>query len=163
MVNGEQSEQDKPNPPPEPEAITVPAARLAWGEWSNQKQRQIAEGDISISYSADLIPGGKIRKPFRWEGNLCVCVGLSGLHGRNEASAYRLMPAKLFGGKATTYAVKTKDGDSARADPMGFYHGISVRSGGQDYALCGPPIRFIAEPSRPADAKPEPEQLGLFS
>ena len=151
---------DQPNPPPEPETITVPAARLAWGEWSNQKQRQIAEGDISISYSADVIPEGKIRKPFRWEGGLCVCVGSSGLHGRNEASAYRLIPAKLFTGKATTYAEKTRDGDEARADPNGFYDRIVVKSGGENWILVGPPLRFVAEgPERPEAG---PAQMNLF-
>lgn len=43
-----------------------------------------------------------------------------------------------------TYAQKTADGDEARADPNGFYHGMSVKHAGTVFVLCGPPVTFVA-------------------
>jgi hypothetical protein len=43
-----------------------------------------------------------------------------------------------------TYAQKTADSEAARADPNGFYHGITAKHAGTVFVLCGPPARFIA-------------------
>jgi hypothetical protein len=82
---------------------------------------------------------------------------------RPEAQAYRLIPEKLFPEPATTYSAKTADGDEARADPNGFYHGIKIQFKGAASVLCGPPSLFVAEqsPERP-EGVPEPEQMSLF-
>jgi hypothetical protein len=71
-----------------------------------------------------------VRKPFSWRGTLWVCVGKSHLNG-GTATAYRLIHPQLF------------DGDAARADPNGFYHGMSVKHAGRTMALCGPPVTFM--------------------
>lgn len=149
-------------PVTEKQVIThrVDPARLAWGIYDHEKQRDIGEGDIQASYSADLIPSGKIRRPFTFENAMWVCVGSSSLHGISEASAYRLMPESSFPGPLTTYAAKTRDGDEARADPNGFYHGMKVQFSRAAFALCGPPEVFVADPDRPASTPDA--QLSLF-
>jgi hypothetical protein len=74
----------------------------------------------------------------------------------------------MFTGKTTTYSEKTdraEDAEAARNDPNGFYHGMTIKHGGESFVLCGPPIRFTAEtsPERPDGAtREEPRQLSLF-
>lgn len=144
---------------------TVSADRLAWGEWDHQKGRDLGEGDIHSSYSADIIAQeSKVRKPFTFAGSLWVVVGMSGHGGVEQADAYRLIPARMFQGiAATTYREKTGTADgaeSARADPLGFYHGMTVKCGKESYVLCGPPALFVAGPER---SEPTPQQLPLFA
>jgi hypothetical protein len=153
------SENDQQRPPPEPDAIAVDPARLAHGVWNHSKNKDEGECDCAGAYSSDLIPSGKIRKPFKFDGGLWVTVSLSGLRGVDEATAYRLTPENLFPRPATSYEIKTRDGDDARSDPNGFYDSIRVRHGAENYVIVGPPLRFVAssEPSRP-----EQMQLSLF-
>ncbi len=117
--------------------ITIDAIRLG-----NQ-------GDISKSYSGDLIDSAKVRRPFPYNGKLYVCT--SSVHGPSirEAEAYYLMPQTLFDGQPTTYSDKVHPdhGESARSDPNGFYHGISVTHQGRRYILAGPPLTFV--PTQP--------------
>ncbi|MFW6027475.1 MAG: hypothetical protein ACOC91_01575 [bacterium] len=135
------------------ETFTVDPARLAAGRWSHEANKDIGKGDIYGSYSADRIGMGQpVRKPFLWKGAPHVCVGISH-YGGTAAEAYRLVPVRLFGGDPTTYAEKLADSEAARADPMGFYHGMIVRHGGERFILSGPPIVFV--PGRS-------EQLALF-
>jgi hypothetical protein len=105
-------------------------------------------GDISNSYSADLIDNGRIRKPFRYNGQLYVCTSsASGCypHGIREAEAYRLLSATLFDGPTTDLQTKVgrDNGASARSDPNGFYHAITITKQGQQYVLTGPPLTFL--------------------
>ena len=77
------------------------------------------------------------------------------------------MPVRLFNGAPTSYGDKTGTADAAetaRNDPMGFYHGMLVKCGKEQYALCGPEVRFVAavEPVRPGANPGEPAQLSLF-
>jgi len=164
------SEQDKANPPHrDRETFAVHPARLAW----RGAGREICEGDIHASYSADVIAmQGRVRKPFKWRDALCVCTSISGSgltdSGTQEHEAYRIVPVKMFTGKTTTYSEKTdraEDAEAARNDPNGFYHGMTIKHGGESFVLCGPPIRFTAEtsPERPDGAtREEPRQLSLF-
>jgi hypothetical protein len=165
-----QSDQEKANPPVmERETFAVNPARLAWSVTG----REICEGDIHASYSADNIGmGHPIRKPFKWNGSLWVCTSVAGsaltASGVQEHEAYRLVPARMFKSTPTTYETKTskvETAEAARSDPNGFYHGVTVKHGKENLVLCGPPIRFTPEPSpvRP-DGAPEaaPEQLELF-
>jgi hypothetical protein len=164
------SEQDKANPPPkERETFAVNPARLAWGA----ARREICEGDIHASYSADVIAmSGRVRKPFEWNSALCVCTSISGSglteSGMQEHEAYRIVPAQMFTGTIRTYGEKTAradDAEAARNDPNGFYYGMTITHGKESFVLCGPPTRFVAEasPERP-DGAPggEPLQLSLF-
>ncbi len=107
-----------------------------------QTERETLVFEIA-SYSAERIGMDQpIRKPFEWRGALWVCVGTSH-RGAPAAECYRLAHPHNFAGTPTTYAEKTRDGDAARADPLGFYHGMRVRCAGQTLILHGPPARFI--------------------
>jgi hypothetical protein len=103
------------------------------------------DSDIAGSYSADRIGMGlRVRKPFSFEGALWTCVG-TGPYGDGlwYAEAYRLVHPAAFKGTPVTHREKTADGDAARADPNGFYHGMRVRHAGQDFVLCGPPVILV--------------------
>jgi len=133
----------------------IDPARLATGRWCHRAQKTLGEGDISKSYSADRIGMGQpVRKPFEWQGSLWVCVGI-GYHrgGGTSAEAYRLVHPQMFDGAPLSYAARAKDGDNARADVSGFYHGMRVKHAGADFVLCGPPVTF---------APGQSEQLSLF-
>lgn len=137
-----------------PEARAVDPTRLASGQWCHRAQKTIGQGDIYASYSADCIGMGQpVRKPFAWEGGLWVCVSMIYRGESISAEAYRLTHPAIYGGDSMTYAEKTADSDAARADPNGFYHGMSVRHGGAAFVLRGPPVTFI--PGKTA-------QLSLF-
>ncbi len=132
----------------------VDPARLASGKWSHKRNRQIGEGDISASYSAQQIAYGQpIRKPFEWQGVLWISVGNALGHGIESAEAYRLVSPEHFEGEPQTYGQKKADSGVARRDPNGFYHGMLVTWERQAVVLCGPPVVFIPE---------QTEQLDLF-
>ena len=131
----------------------VDPARLAAGAWRRCDGARVGEGDIAASYSGDRIGMGRpIRKPFEWRGQLWTNVGGWWKDGDVTAKAYRLVPLGRFE-NPTTYSQRAQDGDRSRADPNGFYHGVAVRCGKEEYALCGPPALFVAG---------EPAQLELF-
>jgi hypothetical protein len=139
---------------PIPQTENVDPARLAPGQWCHRRDKTIGEGDIHASYSADRIGMAQpVRKPFSWKGAQWVCVSFRYSGDEEFAEAYRLVARPVFDGEPVSYAAKTADGEAARADPNGFYHGMTVRHGGQDYVLCGPPFVFI-----PGEAA----QLSLF-
>ena len=122
----------------------VPPSRLATGSWSHELNCQIGEGDIHASYSADRVGMGQpMRRPFTYEGIRWICVGF---RPGPRAEAYRLVHPAAFDGTPITYAEKVhpNGGKDARSDPMGFYHGMMVRSGGEQLVLCGPPVQFVA-------------------
>jgi hypothetical protein len=120
---------------------TVEPSRLAFGAWCHASEKQIGEGDIRASYSGDRIGMGQpIRKPFRYAGELWVCVGTS----PSGAEAYRLVHPSIYGGTARTYHERWRDGDHARGDPAGFYDGIFVRHAGRELVMSGPPVMFVA-------------------
>jgi hypothetical protein len=64
--------------------------------------------------------------------------------------AYRLIPLRMFQDEPTTYRAKVDidGGETARNDPMGFYHGMQVKSGKEPFVIVGPEAHFIAEPTR---------------
>lgn len=136
------------------EVITVDPHRLSHGTWCHEQNRQLDEGDIAASYSADVIAmHGRIRKPFVLRGCMFVCTGIGG----HRTDAYRLVAERAFDGAPTTYSAKVRadGGEVARNDPKGFYHGVAVRHGGKTYVLDGPPIALT-----PGD--PVPRQGCLF-
>ncbi len=129
---------------PEPEVVEVDPARLASGVWDHERDDYVGEGDIQGSYSADRIGMGQpIRRPFKWRGGLWVCTGSARIASPAGSEAYRLVDPAAFPGAPTTYSEKTQDAEAARNDPLGFYHGMTVRSGGKSLILCGPPALFI--------------------
>lgn len=129
---------------------TVEPSRLAYGAWCHATEQQIGEGDIRASYSADRIGMGQpVRKPFRYAGELWVCVG----SGPAGAEAYRLVHPSIYGGAARSYHDRCRDGDRTRCNPAGFYDGITVRHAGRELVMAGPPATFVAG---------EEAQLSLF-
>jgi|SRR5579872_2143014 len=128
----------------------VDPARLRRGSWCHRAEKVMGEGDIAASYSADRIGMGEpLRKPFEWKGSLWVCVSRRG----DSAEAYRLMHPQAFSGTPLTYREKAMDGDAARNDPNGFYHGMLVKHAGKPFVLSGPPALLVPG---------EPEQMDLF-
>jgi hypothetical protein len=128
----------------------VEPSRLAFGVWCHASEKQIGEGDIRASYSADRIGMGQpIRKPFRYVGELWVCVGTC----PSGAEAYWLVHPSHYGGAVRTYHDRCRDGDRARGDQAGFYDGIVVRHAGRKLVMVGPPVTFVAG---------EEAQLSLF-
>ena len=120
---------------------TVEPSRLAFGVWCHDTDKHLGEGDIRASYSADRIGVGQpIRKPFRYGGELWVCVGA----GPAGAEAYRLVHPSLYGGIARSYHARCSDGERARSDQAGFYDGITVRHAGRELVMAGPPVMFVA-------------------
>lgn len=129
---------------PTPQTETVEPARLAPGQWCHRREKTVGEGDIHASYSADRIGMAQpVRKPFFWKGAPWVCVSFRYAGDEVFAECYRLVARSAFEGEPVSYAAKTADGEAARADPHGFYHGMAVRHAGQDCVLCGPPLVFI--------------------
>lgn len=136
------------------QTFTVDPARLAAGTWCHKRERTIGEGDIYASYSAERIGLGEpVRRPFIWRGSSYVCVSMEFCGGLQSASAYRLCDPRAFDGEAVSYRERCANGDAARADPMGFYHGMRVRHAGREFVLCGPEVIFVPGKS---------EQLALF-
>jgi hypothetical protein len=136
------------------ETYAVDPARFSDGEWCHRAQKTIGQGDIAASYSAERIGMNKpLRQPFTWKGALWVCVDRTFRNGCQSAEVYRLAHPRVFEGEPLTYAAKTADGDAARSDPNGFYHGMIVRHAGQSLVLCGPPVTLVPGAS---------EQLDLF-
>jgi len=133
------------------DGVPVEPDRLALGRWDRHRQQELGEGDIAASYSADRIGLGQpIRRPFRWRNELWVCTGLRGPANGLAAEAYRLVPPLDGGTAMVSYHDKAGDAAAARADPLGFYHGITVWRGGEPYVLTGPPRTFVAgEPPQP--------------
>tara|TARA_R110000850_G_scaffold83836_3_gene179897 strand:- start:10717 stop:11169 length:453 start_codon:yes stop_codon:yes gene_type:complete len=122
----------------------VDPSRLASGTWCHTRDRQIGEGDIAASYSADKIGlEGKVRKPFVWRHALWVCTSLHSMASTKCAEAYRLLPERFFDGEPTTYNEVAMLEAAKRSKPEGFYHGMRVRHGKQDYILVGPSIKLL--------------------
>lgn len=129
---------------PKPQLHEVDPARLADGHWCARRQRTVGQGDIARSYSADRIAEGKrIREPFNWLSSAWVCTG-SGPHGHVRAhEAYRVVVPGSLGFPSRTYQERAQQGDAARTDPNGFYHGVIVSRSGRTMALRGPPALFV--------------------
>lgn len=131
--------------------VEIDPARLCSGEWSHCKNRVLGEGDIAASYSADNIAyGASIRPPFHWQGMLMVNTGTALDYGTGNRAAYRLIPSQQFEAKPCTYRERVLQGDTARCDPNGFYHGMMVHWRGQIMILTGPPVVFVpGAPTQP--------------
>ena len=136
----------------------VDPARLASGTWCHARERQIGEGDISASYSADKIAlEGRVRSPFKWKNTLWVCTGTHYQGDGKSAEAYRLVPERFFDGEPTTYNEVAMLPFEQRIKPEGFYHGMRVRHGKQGCVLVGPSAVFL-----PLDDDQIAKQADLF-
>lgn len=133
------------------ETHAVDASRLALGRWDTDSQKELGEGDIAGSYSADKIGMGQpIRRPFTWRGGLWICTAIDGSGDAIAVEAYRLVDPDRFRGAGMSYAEKTRDAEAARNHPMGFYHGVTIVCRGRTMVLGGPPVRLVAGQCEPA-------------
>jgi len=129
-----------------PREFRVDPARLAMGTWCQSSDRQIGEGDIYASYSADKIGMNQpIRKPFRWKNGLWVCTAIKSISGERSLEAYRLISAENFDGGPETYREVTINNAARRQSGMGFYHGMLVSHASKKVVLLGPPVMFLAD------------------
>ena len=110
---------------------------------------RLDDGDIDNAYSADKIGEARpIRKPFSYRGALYVSTaGCGGGRRGQYYDAMRLVRLAEFDGDPTTYAdkVHVDHGEMARNDPLGFYHGMTVSSGGETFVMAGPEVRFVPD------------------
>ncbi len=135
----------------------VDPARLASGRWCHTRDRQIGEGDISASYSADKIAEGRVRSPFKWQNALWVSIGGTSRGDYRAVQAYRVIGCKFFDGTPITYNENARMSATARGRPEGFYHGMAVKWGKQDCVLIGPASLFL-----PSEEKAASEQTDMF-
>lgn len=64
---------------------------------------------------------------------------------------------EIFDGTPISYHENAMLGDEARTRPEGFYHGMAVKRGKQDYVLIGPSAVFL-----PSEDVQTPKQPDLF-
>lgn len=129
-----------------PEHAKIDHRRFAEGTIVKGKLR--GKGDVVSAYSADLIDKGKTRKPFAWRNASWIVTATesSGKTGYERCDVYRIVDIERFSGTPTTYAEKVycDNGETARSDPNGFYHGMQVNG---TKVLVGPEI--VVEPGPP--------------
>lgn len=126
-----------------PGVFLVDPSRLASGAWCHTKDRQIGEGDIHASYSADKIGlEGKVRRPFSWQNGLWTCTSIRTIDREATFEAYCLIPAAHFGGTPEPYGKAIMNSAARRECGKGFYHGMLVRHANREFVLVGPPIQF---------------------
>lgn len=140
------------------EAASMPTkAQLAHYSRSTEIRREAADrklptaSSLHDSYSGDVISKKRtIRAPFSLNGELLCCVGAEGVgNGRDVVNleAYRVIPRRDFAGRTWDYNSRALQGDKARNDRKGFYHGVRVKWGGRDFVLCGPEKLFKRDPA----------------
>jgi hypothetical protein len=130
------------------ESLRVSPERMQYGAWCCERNRMLGEGDVIASYSGDLIPQGRIRKPFRLQGIRYVTVSM-GSGPQHYAEAYRLVESASFDSAPMTYNQRVQGAEAGRNNPNGFYHGVTVNHRNAQCVLTGPPIRLIADDLRP--------------
>jgi hypothetical protein len=120
--------------------------RLVMGHYDHEQDRCLG-GDISASYSADVIAmQGRVRRPFQFQGQLLTAVSLSSLGGRLSVVAYTLVPVETYCGTSISYKEQMANADTAEAarqDPAGAYNGIRVKWRDKIYVLSGAPAVFV--------------------
>ena len=131
----EETRAEDPEPEePESRVILVDAARLAFGKWDAETEKDIGEGDIHKSYSGDTIPNGKIRGVITMDGKPYVTTGFSRSPDHSEqATLSRLYTLADWGEKPiTTYGAVTT---TCRHGHEFSYEGIKVKHGRSEYVL----------------------------
>ena len=111
---------------------------------------------LSETYSADLIPEGKIRDYVRFQNRLYVCVGKvsRGIDGPRLGLLHLREIIPLGAYKGPTFSYADKSASSVRGEA--FYQGVRVRCKNQPFVLSTP---FEATVS---DQVTEPVQGSLF-
>jgi len=93
---------------------------------------------------------GRIRKPFKLNGQLYTNTGSLTSPGLHQVQAYRLVTPALFDGTPVSYEERfstMEKGDAARRDPKGALHGLPVTYRNKQFVLCGPPVILTPAPT----------------
>jgi len=93
---------------------------------------------------------GRIRKPFKLNGQLYTNTGSLIGPGLHQVQAYRLVTPALFDGTPVTFEKRfstMEKGDAARSDPKGALHGLPVTYRDKQFVLCGPPLILTPAPT----------------
>jgi ParB/RepB/Spo0J family partition protein len=151
--------------PDHSKTLRVPAERIntEWGA---------VGADIAATYSADIIDGngkqGRIKRPARVGDLLVVCMGF-GAQPKGTLDVWRVIPREEWTGPTWTFVEKmrldpdhVRSGETARNDPLGFYHGMTAKAGGKEWVIVGPQIRLIAEKEAPPIAAALPGPVAVM-
>ncbi|OGM08868.1 hypothetical protein A2Z67_02565 [Candidatus Woesebacteria bacterium RBG_13_36_22] len=114
---------------------TVDPARLSTGHWDHNTNKQIDEGDIGRSYSADVIASDSaFRKPFKWKDGWRISVGSVSIGLKIESvKTYRLVPFNTYEGEKFTYE-ESHNLDDNHVSRFS-YEGMIVKKGKEQYIL----------------------------
>jgi hypothetical protein len=115
------------------------------------------ERKLAGLYSADVIPGGKVRGLFMLGGKNYVITGLFWSDGLQVANATEAIPLKQWPGTVCCYHDKQIVTDE---DRQRLYEGVKVKCKGEVFVLSGQRIEFSPDRSKPAAA--QPTQMALF-
>jgi hypothetical protein len=111
-------EESSTSKTPELKTLYVESSRLSFNDGK--------EGDISRSYSADVISEGKLRRPFTENGKQYVSMGGSSEH----ITAWELIPVADYKGKTFKYG--------RQEDNTFTYEGMLGKRGKDEFALSNP-------------------------
>lgn len=98
------------------------------------------EKKLSGLYSADTIPGGKIRGIFPYGGKNYAITGLLWHNGLSVARATEAIPLKMWPGQVCTYYDKKI---VTEEDRERLYEGIKVKCKGDVFVLSGDRVEFV--------------------
>jgi len=114
---------------------TVDPARLSSGHWDQNISKRIDEGDISQSYSADVIASDStFRKPFKWKDGWRISIGSASLGSKTESvKTYRLVPFNIYEGEKFTYEESHNLDENHKSRFS--YEGMIVKKGKEQYVL----------------------------
>jgi hypothetical protein len=114
---------------------TADPARLNSGHWDHITNKQIDEGDISKSYSADVIAeNSTFRKPFKWKDGWRISISSASMGFRTESvETYRLVPFNTYEGEKFTYKESHNLNENHKSRFT--YEGMIVKKGKEQYIL----------------------------
>ena len=121
--------------PEDTKTDTVDPARLSMGHWDLVANKQIDEGDISQSYSADVIAEhNTFRRPFRWKDGFRISVGGSFTGTKVHCvRTYRIIPVELYDDETHTYTESCTYDENHKSKFT--YEGMRVKKGDKEYVL----------------------------
>lgn len=129
-------------------AMPTKAQKAAYERATQFRRRRDGEkklptaASLAESYSAGVIPEGRIHAPYEYEGSLWVCVGMSSQHEKDfDFETVKVVPRSDFRGTTRTYD------QSARGRFSRGYHGVRVRYAGRDFVLSNPRREFAEDPA----------------
>ncbi len=132
-------------PPPAPEPEPVPEAVE---ENAIPIDRKTFDKLYKSNSCGAISEGQPVSAPVEFEGKRYLATGGCTGGGQDEVDAYMVIPRAEYSGEVRTYAVPKgrkydEYYDSLRADPNGFYNGMVVKQGKNEWVLVGPEVTFV--------------------